>query len=176
MNLSFCRYVEMYNTNQIQTMCRKTEISLIKLAQVTFARLDTIGPWSHDPVGSGRIRQSDQGGLISNDVISRSDLDQQRISLAFPQVPIPSPKRYSVHRHRQLTGHLTVIDWHLMAVTRPASEHTTVVSRGLATEQAVKTPCSDPAPLSYFRTPTRMLQMPIITLNITQSITLMSLC
>jgi hypothetical protein len=39
--------------------CRKTEISLIKLAQVTFA---TIGPWSHDPVGSGRIRQSDQGG------------------------------------------------------------------------------------------------------------------
>jgi hypothetical protein len=45
--------------SKMSSLCQKTEISLIKLAQVTFARLDTIGPWSHDP---GRIRQSDQGG------------------------------------------------------------------------------------------------------------------
>jgi hypothetical protein len=44
------------DTEERPASCRKTEISLIKLAQVTFARLDTIGPWSHDPVGSGRIR------------------------------------------------------------------------------------------------------------------------
>jgi hypothetical protein len=38
----------------------ETEISLIKLNHFTFARLDTIGPWSHDPVGSGSLIRVDQ--------------------------------------------------------------------------------------------------------------------